>query len=282
MKVVHRVLNPAESPETALRVCALAVMTKAPRAGRVKTRLVPPLTPDEAAALNVCFLRDTASVISTAIVSGKESGKEARGVAVYTPIGREDTYADILPAEFYLVPQRGESFGERLSCATEDLFQCGFNAVCLIDSDSPTVPAATFVHAMEILRSSREHIVLGPSDDGGYYLIGLKRPHCEMFERIDWSTERVLEQTKARAKEIGLEIKSLPPCYDVDDPTTLRHLCNELLGGNSPDAAAPETTKFLREMVDREGRSRIWPNVAALQGTESRKSLAAPSVATEK
>jgi len=274
MKVVHRVLNPAESPETALRVCALAVMTKAPRAGRVKTRLVPPLTPDEAATLNVCFLRDTASAISRAIVSSKESGKEARGVAVYTPVGWEDAYADILPAEFYLVPQRGESFGERLSCATEDLFQCGFNAVCLIDSDSPTVPAATFVHAMEILRSSREHIVLGPSDDGGYYLIGLKKPHREMFERIDWSTERVLEQTKARAKEIGLAIKLLPTCYDVDDFTTLRRLCKELLGGNSPDAKAPETTKFLREIIDREGRSRIWPNVTALKAMESRKPLA--------
>ena len=282
MKVVHRVLNPMESPETALHVCALAVMTKAPRAGRVKTRLVPPLTPDEAATLNACFLRDTASAISAAIVSGKESGKEARGVAVYTPVGWEDAYIDILPAEFDLVPQRGESFGERLSCAAEDLFHCGFDAVCLIDSDSPTVPAATFAHAMAILRSSRERIVLGPSDDGGYYLIGLKRPHREMFERIDWSTERVLEQTKARAKEIGLEVKLLPPFYDVDDPTTLRHLCNELLGENSSDAAAPETAKFLREMIDREGRSRIWPSVAALQATESTKPLAAPSVATEK
>jgi len=282
MKVVHRVLNPMKSPETALHVCALAVMTKAPRAGRVKTRLVPPLMPDEAAMLNVCFLRDTAAAISTALVSGKKSGKNARGVAVYTPVGWEDAYIDILPSDFELVPQRGESFGERLSFAAEDLFQCGFDAVCLIDSDSPTVPAATFVHAVEILGSSREHIVLGPSDDGGYYLIGLKKPHREMFERIDWSTQRVLEQTKGRAKEIGLEVKLLPPCYDVDDSTALRHLCNELLGENSPDSAARETTKFLREIINREGRSRIWPSVAALQATESTKPLPAPSVAKEK
>ena len=94
-----------------------------------------------------------------------------------------------------------------------------------------------------------------------------------MFERIDWSTERVLEQTKARAKEIGVAVKLLPTCYDVDDFTTLRRLCKELLGGNSPDAKAPETTKFLREIIDREGRSRIWPNVTAPKAMESRKPL---------
>src|SRR5213082_1508938 len=274
MKAVRRLLDPNARPKSPSGFCALAVMTKAPRPGRVKTRLVPPLTPNEAATLNACFLRDTTAAISSAIVSGSLSGRKAGGVAVYTPVGREGAYADILPPDFDLVAQRGRSFGERLWCAAEDLFKCGFDGVCLIDSDSPTVPAATFAQAVEMLRSSREHIVLGPSDDGGYYLIGLKRPHCEMFERIDWSTERVLEQTKARAKEIGLAIKLLPACYDVDDFTTLRRLCKELLGGNSPDAKAPETTKFLREIIDREGRSRIWPNVTALKAMESRKPLA--------
>ena len=282
MNAIHRVLDPNTRGESARDFCALGIMTKAPRAGEVKTRLVPPLSMEEAAALNICFLRDTAAAISAAIQIAKAARKSAYGVAVYTPPGAEEAYTDILPPHFVLIPQRGGSFGDRLFFAAEDLFKCGFDAVCLIDSDSPTVPTATFIHVMEILGSSREHIVLGPSDDGGYYLIGLKKPHREMFESIDWSTERVLEQTKGRAKEIGLEVKLLPPCYDVDDSTALRHLCNELLGENSPDAAAPETSKFLREIIDREGRSRIWPNVAALKATESRKPLAAPSVATEK
>ena len=270
MKAVRRPLDPNARRKSPSGFCALAVMTKAPRPGRVKTRLVPPLTPNEAAMLNACFLRDITAAISSASVSGRLLEK-ASGVAVYTPVGWEGAYADILPPDFDLLPQRGGSFGERLWFAAEDLFKCGFGGVCLIDSDSPTVPAATFAHAVEVLRSSREHIVLGPADDGGYYLIGLKKPHREMFERIDWSTERVLEQTKARAKEIGLAIKLLPTCYDVDDFTTLRRLCKELLGGNSPDAKAPETTKFLREIIDREGRSRIWPNVTALKAMESRK-----------
>jgi rSAM/selenodomain-associated transferase 1 len=259
MKAVHRVLNPTEPLEIALHLCALAVMTKAPRAGRVKTRLVPPLTPDEAATLNACFLRDTTTAISTALVCGKRSGKNACGVAVYTPVGWEDAYADILPSDFDLVPQRGESFGERLFFAAEDLFKCGFDSVCLIDSDSPTVPSSSFAQAVEFLSSPGDQFVLGPTDDGGYYLIGLKEPHREMFEQIDWSTERVLDQTKARAKEIGLEVKLLPMCYDIDDSTTLRHLCNELLGENSRDDLAPETRKFLKEIIEREGPERIWP-----------------------
>src|SRR5438067_11474003 len=107
MHLAHRVLDP-NRPFISNNLCALAVMTKAPRAGQVKTRLVPPLTPDEAARLNVCFLRDTASAISEA------AGTLARGIAVYTPVGAESAYMDILPLNFELVPQRGDKFGERL------------------------------------------------------------------------------------------------------------------------------------------------------------------------
>src|SRR5712691_9229268 len=128
MQPRHRVLDPA-AHAIGNDLCALAVMTKAPRAGQVKTRLVPPLSPEDAAQLNVCFLRDTAAAIT------KACGTSARGVGVYTPIGAEAAYIDILPGDFELLPQRGDGFGERLAFATEDLFQCGFASVCLIDSD---------------------------------------------------------------------------------------------------------------------------------------------------
>ena len=222
-------------------------MTKAPQAGRVKTRLVPPLTPEEAAELNKCFLRDTAAAISSACsrrpagdaskmrfehagASHSEAATAACGIAVYTPVGAESAYTDILPADFSLLPQRGDKFGERLYFAVEDLFKCGFESVCLIDSDSPTVPAENFAEAVELLSTSEDRVVLGPSDDGGYYLIGVKKPHRHLFEQIDWSTERVLNQTIQRATEIGLEVKLLPTGYDVDDGASLRRLCNELLG----------------------------------------------------
>src|SRR5437870_9183828 len=101
MQPRHRVLDPAAHAAIGNNLCALAVMTKAPRAGQVKTRLVPPLTPEEAAQLNTCFLRDTGNAIV------KASGKQAQAVAVYTPPGAESDYIDILPRDFVLLPQRG-------------------------------------------------------------------------------------------------------------------------------------------------------------------------------
>ena len=254
MNAVHRVLEPIAGPQVAPGLCALAVMTKAPRAGKVKTRLSPPLTPEEAAALNICFLRDTAAAISAATANG------ARGIGVYTPVGAEDAYADILPQRFELVPQRGDLFGERLTLAAEDLLQLGFAGVCLIDSDSPTVPDSAYRDAVRRLAEPGDRMVIGPSDDGGYYLIGLKAAHWRVFEEIDWSTERVFEQTVARAEEIGLAVEQLPTWYDVDDRATLRRLCDELLGGqNGAGYHAPATTAFLKNVIEHEGRERIWP-----------------------
>jgi len=186
----------------------------------------------------------------------------ARPIAVYTPVGAEEAYADILPGEFALVPQRGEEFGERLAAATEDLLRLGFDALCLIDSDSPTVPAHAFIRAVEHLSKNEDSVVLGPSDDGGYYLIGLKKLHLRLFERIDWSTDRVHEQTVAAAREIDLPVHLLPAWYDVDDRATLTRLCGELFGVNgstSEGFAAPATREFLGALIEREGRARIWP-----------------------
>ena len=239
-----RVLAPTVPSSIACAQCALAVMTKAPQAGQVKTRLIPPLTPEEAAELNKSFLRDTTSTISSAAKTNS-----ACGIAVYTPVGTESVYNDILPQDFVLLPQRGENFSERLYFAAEDLFQCGFESVCLIDSDSPTVTAKSFSKAIELLSSGGDHVVLGPSDDGGYYLIGFNKLHRELFERIDWSTDVVLHQTKRSAREIGLEVKLLPPGYDIDDAASLRRLCNELLADTAPTSIAPHTRRFLSKLI---------------------------------
>jgi rSAM/selenodomain-associated transferase 1 len=258
-----RFLNPNLPDRRERGLCALAVMTKAPQAGRVKTRLVPPLTPEEAAELNKCFLRDTAAAISSACSSGLRSpgaalplgaqraSLQSCGIAVYTPLGAESAYNDILPPEFGLLPQRGDKFGERLFAALEDLFKCGFESVCLIDSDSPTVPAESFANAVELLSTTDDRVVLGPSDDGGYYLIGVKKPRRNLFEQIDWSTERVLKQTIQRATEIGLEVKLLPVGYDVDDDSSLRRLCNELLADTASPDLAPYTRNFLANFAAR-------------------------------
>jgi rSAM/selenodomain-associated transferase 1 len=261
MRTGHHVVDPDRAAKKFGGCSALALMTKAPRAGQVKTRLVPPLTNEEAAQLNKCFLQDTGAAIfvcCSGLTAPSPSRPIVRGVAVYTPLGSESDYTDILPADFSLLPQRGKDFGERLYLAAEDLFKCGFDAVCLIDSDSPTIPAENFAQAVELLSLPGDRIVLGPCDDGGYYLIGLKRLHREVFERIDWSTERVFEQTKQRAAQIGIRVHELARGFDVDDRATLHRLCDDLLGENARDRVAPQTQEFLRELMARDGRDRIW------------------------
>ncbi len=231
-------------------------MTKVPQAGKVKTRLTPPLTPEEAAQLNTCFLRDLSRSISEACEKSP-----ARGVGIYTPVGAEAAYENILPKDFLLIPQREGAFGDRLILATADLLNVGFASVCLINSDSPTVPPLNFAEAANELKRPGDRIVLGPSDDGGYYLIGMKRENRRVFAEIDWSTERVLKQTKERAAEIGVEIHELDAGFDVDDRDTLTRLCEELFGSNarSTTNVAVDTRRFLSEIIAREGRGRIWP-----------------------
>jgi uncharacterized protein len=252
------VLDPHKPDGTLTGMCALAVMTKAPRAGEVKTRLTPPLTPQEAAELNTCFLNDTATAISFIAREGK-----TRGVAVYTPVGAEKDYDQILPADFALVPQRGDALGERLIFATADLFSLGFNSICLINSDSPTVPRQVFSEAAQLLVKNEDGVVLGPSEDGGYFLIGFNKSQHTLFENIQWSTGRVLEQTRARAQESGLRVHLLPPWYDVDDGATLQRLCRELFAAPAPApeaSSAPATRAYLNELLQKEGRARIWPD----------------------
>jgi rSAM/selenodomain-associated transferase 1 len=225
-------------------------MAKAPRTGDVKTRLVPPLNPQEAAALNERFLRDLTAVIAGLCVPG-----EADGFAAYTPAGAEASFNNLLPAGFQLLPQRGANLGERLLHAAEDFFAAGYQAMCLINSDSPTLPAAILREAVESLRAPGDRLVLGPADDGGYYLIGLKQAHRRLFEGIAWSTPSVLAGTLDRAREIGLESKLLPPWYDVDDSASLHRLVQELFSPRLAGAdgmrgyAAPQTREFLRQLI---------------------------------
>jgi uncharacterized protein len=261
MRRDHRVVDPRRAAKNFDGCSVLALMTKAPRAGQVKTRLVPPLTNEEAAQLNRCFLQDTGAAISVCcsrVIALNPGRPIIHGVAVYTPVGSESDYTDILPADFSLLPQRGKNFGERLYFAAEDLFNCGFESVCLIDSDSPTIPAENFASAVKLLSLPGDHIVLGPCDDGGYYLIGLKQLHREVFEQIEWSTERVFEQTRQRATQIGVGVHELPRGFDVDDHATLHRLCDELLGKNARDNVAPHTQEFLRELIAHDGRGRVW------------------------
>ncbi len=242
----YKILDPRVNDPRLGGQCALAIMAKAPREGKVKTRLSPPLTLAQTAALNTCFLRDTAASLG--------SVPKASWLVCYTPVGEEAAFDEVFPEPFTLIPQRGGVFGERLLAAAQDILACGYQSVCLIDSDSPTVPAEAYAQAVEALALPGDRVVLGPSYDGGYYLIGLKAAHESPFQNISWSTPTVARETRQRCCEALLEVVDLPVWYDVDDQETLTLLQAELLNGTQPPFAtmrgyaAPATRDFLKAL----------------------------------
>ena len=235
--------------------CAIAVMAKAPRPGQVKTRLVPPLAPDMASALNASFLRDITENIRLAARDGAIDG-----VVAYAPAGFEMLFDGMLASGTRLILADGagvstprvRGFGRCLLEAAQSLFREGFGAVCLLNSDSPTLPTALLSRAARALAAEGDRVVLGPAEDGGYYLVGMKTPHANLFEDIDWSTSRVAEQTRQRARVIGLPVEELDCWYDVDDATALLRLCRDVaspaqVGGLDP-YPAPATARCIEQL----------------------------------
>jgi hypothetical protein len=222
---------------------AFAIMAKAPVVGAVKTRLVPPLSATDAAVLGAAFIQDVAGNILTA--------SEAVPIAGYVAFtGAASVLRALLPVTIELLSSRRPGLGLSLFDAAEDLLKAGHEAACLVNADSPNLPTRLLVEAARELRRPGDRVVLGPAEDGGYYLIGLKHPHPRLFADIDWSTDRVLGQTLDRAAELGLERVVLSAWYDVDDAASLRRLQQELLGaGGVPDQyPAPHTAACLRRV----------------------------------
>jgi rSAM/selenodomain-associated transferase 1 len=240
-----------ESERSVVASCAIAVMAKASLPGQTKTRLVPPLTFDEAAAFNTAFLRDVAANIAAA-------GQEASIACymAYGPPGSHPFFESIFPTDVGLIESWHANFGDCLDTAIEQVLARGHEAAVVLNSDSPTLPTALLVETARALARPGDRAVLGPSSDGGYYLLGLKAAHRHMFDNIEWSTERVAEETRERAREIGLELHTLPLWYDVDDIDGLRRLYGELYGEafamprlapHSPHYAN-ETAKLMAEL----------------------------------
>jgi glycosyltransferase A (GT-A) superfamily protein (DUF2064 family) len=135
-----------------------------------------------------------------------------------------------LPESIGLLGAWLPNFGDCLFQTIHELLRCGHDSAVVLNADSPTLPTAFLVETAEALARPGDRAVLGPSTDGGYYLLGLKAAHRRMFQDIVWSTERVAEQTLERAREINLEIHMLPAWYDVDDLDDLRRLHSEVCG----------------------------------------------------
>lgn len=214
-------------PRAAVATCGIAVMAKASAPGRAKTRLVPPLSYEDAAALNTAFLRD---VTDNMLVAAHQATPRAdiAAYAAYGPPGSEDFFRHNLSGAIGLIPAWLPNFGDCLYHTISEIFARGHAAAVVLNADSPTLPTALLNETAEVLAQPGDRAVLGPSSDGGYYLLGLKVPHRHMFDDISWSTERVAEQTLERSREMNLEVHLLPEWYDVDDAECLRRLHSEI------------------------------------------------------
>ncbi len=255
MDDVRRFQDDSDSTgSTTAASCGIAFMAKASAPGRAKTRLVPPLTFDEAAALNTAFLCDVADNVLLA-ARHAAPGAGIAGYAAFGPTGAEDFFRRTLPAAIGLIGAWLPNFGDCLYNTICELFAKGHASAVVLNSDSPTLPTALLIETAACLARPGDRAVLGPSTDGGYYLLGLKVAHRRMFENIEWSTSRVAEQTLQRARDIGLNVHTLPVWYDVDDVDGLHRLNAELNGeherrhGAYPPHNAAQTAKLMRRMA---------------------------------
>jgi rSAM/selenodomain-associated transferase 1 len=217
---------------------ALAAMAKVPLAGVVKTRLSPPLTPEQAAELSRCFLVDRVEQLGELPLSDR--------LVAFTPREREPDLRGLLAPDIRLVPQVGADLGARMDRLLSDLLAEGYAGAIAVGTDTPTLPTAYLRQACEALRSAAADLVLGPSHDGGYYLIGLGAPAPELFVNMPWSTAAVCAETLRRARVSGRRISVLPSWVDVDRVEDLAELGRE----PAPGAYRPSRTlAFLAEQA---------------------------------
>jgi uncharacterized protein len=216
---------------------SLVVMAKRPAAGATKTRLVPPLTGEQAANLYECFLLDALQV-------ARSIPNVARYIA-YPPADGRDYFLRLAP-DFGPVSQIGVGLGDRLAYVIEEIARRDGGPVVAMSSDSPTLPTAYVARAFDVLARDKADVVLGPCDDGGYYLIGLGLPQPRLLREVPMSTPQVLRDTLALAATAGLRAALLPPWYDVDVADDLRRLAADLAA--SPPEGAHHTRMFLERL----------------------------------
>ena len=214
---------------------ALIVVAKKPEPGFTKTRLCPPFTPKDAAKFYRCLMLDTLALASRL--------ENVDRTLAYAPPDAHFYFQCLIPAGFRIMPQVGSDLGERLANALAHHVEVGYRRVVIMNSAGPTLPLAYLSEAFSGLDNA--DITLGIGHDGGYYLIGMKRLQPVLFEGIAWSTERVIPQTIAACRSLGLQVHEVPEWYDVDVVTDLDRLRHDL---TQDPASAPHTLAFLQQM----------------------------------
>ena len=213
------------------------VMAKAPRAGAVKTRLVPPLSGAQAASLAACFAQDTVACVRRVVPTV---------MLAYAPADGRARLEELFPDGGLLwVEQRGDDLGARLDAAAEHARALGHGPVIIVGTDSPTLPPSFVRLALASLASGESDVALGPTDDGGYYLVGLRQSSGGLFRNVAWSTPLAYRQTAANAARAGLRTLELPRWYDVDTPADLVRLREEIFTDEGARQRARATHRWL-------------------------------------
>lgn len=198
------------------RANALAVMAKAPIAGAVKTRLVPFLTAAQAAELARALLLDQLEHLCAL--------DDADLYLAFSPPGEAALMRRLAPPRFEIFPKSQGDLGARMENIFARLFARGYEAALLIGADLAPVPLEYFARAFDYLNAGAPRAVLGPSRDGGYYLVGLNGPQPALFENMTWSHDQVLAQTLAKLAAVRIPVLQLPPWFDIDTPADLTRL----------------------------------------------------------
>ena len=234
---------------------AIVVFAKAPIPGHVKTRLCPPLTPDEAASLHGSMVLDTL-----------ERSRTIRGTDRFLACApsKQHPFFKAVGARqgVTLWDQTGEDLGTRMNQAFHSAFTLGYETVLLVGSDLPTIEAETFHQALQALE--KHDLVLGPTVDGGYYLIGLHKPVAALFADVPWSTDQVLPLTQQKAQGGGLSLHLLSQQRDLDTVNDLQVYMNQSQG-KGPKGLSTRTAQVLKTlskclMTRDEHHLTFWPS----------------------
>jgi rSAM/selenodomain-associated transferase 1 len=217
----------------------LAIVAKYPHPGQVKTRLGSGIGYASAAALYRAFLCDLADRFSSA---GWDHGFTLSWACAPGP----DQLQDIVGADARVLTQRGVDFADRLYYLAVDMETLGVRRLVIMSSDSPHLATAVVRDAFLAIHPGR--VVLGPAEDGGYYLIGFDMTSGvpDLFRGIQMSTPHVLRETMARAVALHFSICLLPATYDIDEVSDLERLARELAERRAP--ACPHTQAMLHRL----------------------------------
>ncbi len=215
----------------------IIIMAKVPIVGTVKTRLQSILSPEKCAELAAAFLQDTINKAQTICKNV---------ILAYSPAGRSRLLENIVSSEIVLIEQKGINLGEKMSNVFEFVLnENSDSAAVMIGTDSPTFPADYIAQAFELLEKDSE-IVLGKSKDGGFYLIGLRKPFPKLFDEIEWSTSLVFEQITRNVENLEIKgLKQIPDHYDVDTPDDFLFMKAEILGDEGLQKSSENTYQWL-------------------------------------